>query len=305
MKRFENKTAGIISSADLKTKKGKTVYWIMFSILIVICIASILPTVWVLLMGFKGTQEIYSGMTFFPKDISFVHIKQRVTETVAVMKFGRTLLNTIVLAMGSVIFELTSCGLGGYVISRLKPRGAKLIFMLVVWTMMLPHQIRTVPLFISYLSFPFIADIPGEVSLINTYWPIWLGAMANCFNVILFKNHFDSISTSLVEAAKIDGCGNGRIFFNIMVPLSKPIMLYVTIMTIKASWGAFFTGYLIWNEESVRTLPVQIYMMKSNPDVKLNTYMLALTLATLPMFILFAVFNKQIVTGVNIGGVKG
>ena len=305
MKRFKNKPAGIISTAELKTAKGKTVYWLMFSLLIVICIASLLPTVWVLLMGFKGTQEIYSGITFFPKDMSFAHIKERIVETVTVMKFGKTLLNTVVLAFGSVVLELTSCGLGGYVISRLKPRGAKGLFMAIVWTMMLPAQIRIVPLFISYLSFPFIADIPGEVSLINTYWPIWIGAMANCFNVILFKNHFDSISTHIVEAAKIDGCGNGRIFFDIMVPLSKPIMLYVTIMTIKATWSNFFTGYLIWNDENVRTLPVQIYMMRNNPDIKLNSYMLALTLSSLPMFILFAVFNKQIVTGVNIGGVKG
>lgn len=69
--------------------------------------------------------------------------------------------------------------------------------------------------------------------------------------------------------------------------------------------GNFFTGYLIWNDETIRTLPVQVYIMKNDPDIKLNTYMMSLVLTTVPLFVLFAVFNKQIVTGVNISGVKG
>ena len=305
MNKFEDKNASIISWSDLKTIKGKIVYWLIFAILVVISICAILPTLWVVLTGFKSVQEIYSGFNFWPEEFSFASAKENIATALSVMKFGRTALNTVIVAGGSVVATLFSCGLGGFVISRLKPKGAKLIFMLVVWTMMLPAQIRTVPLFISYLDFPFVAHLPGEISLINTYWPIWLAAAAGCFNVILFKNHFDSISTSIVEAAKIDGCTNLRVFLNIMVPLSKPIILYVTIMTIKGAWGNFFTGYLIWNDENIRTLPVQLYMLKSSPDVKLNTYMLSLILSTVPLFILFAVFNKQIVTGVNIGGVKG
>lgn len=305
MNRFKDKNASIISISDLKTTKGKVAYWTMFFVLIIISIGAVLPALWVVCTGFKSVQEIYGEFSFFPETISWDIVKERVTEALEIMKYTRTLLNTLIVAGGSIVATLLSCGLGGYVISRLKPRGAKLMFMIIVWTMMLPAQIRTVPLFISYLDFPFVAELPGEVSLINTYWPIWLGCMAGCFNVILLKNHFDSISTSLVEAAKLDGCGNMGVFLRIMLPLSKPIMLYVTIMTIKSVWGNFFTGYLIWNDESIRTLPVQVYMMKSDPDVKLNTYMMSLVLTTVPLFILFAVFNRQIVTGVNIGGVKG
>ena len=305
MKKFQDKKTGIIGASDLKTAKGKIVYWSMIFILIIVSITAVVPSLWALFSGFKETKEIYSGMSFFPKDISWGIITSKITQAAKYMHFGKTAFNTLLMSIGSVIAAITVSGLGGYVISRLKPRGSRLVFMLVVWTMMMPGQIRTVPLFISFLSFPFVANLLGEVSLINTYWPMWLGAAANCFNVILFKNHFDSISDSLVEAAKIDGCGNGRIFTNIMLPLSGPIIVYVIIMTMKVAWSDFFMGYLVFSDESIMTLPVQIFRLKADASVEMNIYLLCLVLSTLPMLVLFSLFSRQIVGGVNVGGVKG
>ena len=305
MKKFQDKKTGVISASDLKTARGKIVYWCMIFIMIIVSITAIIPSLWALLSGFKDTKEIYSGMSFFPKNISLSIIVSKLTQAARYMHFGKTALNTLLMSIGSVIAAITVSGLGGYVISRLKPRGSRLVFMIVVWTMMMPSQIRTVPLFISFLNFPFVANVPGEVSLINTYWPIWLGAAANCFNVILFKNHFDSISNSLVEAAKIDGCGNGRIFTNIMLPLSGPIIMYVIIMTMRGAWSDFFMGYLVFSDENIMTLPVQIFRLKSDASVEMNIYLLCLVLSTFPMLVLFSLFSRQIIGGVNVGGVKG
>ena len=90
--------------------------------------------------------------------------------------------------------------------------GTKIIFVLVVWTMMMPGQIRMVPNYISYLHFPFAFDWGMGVSLLDTFWPMWLGAGADTFAVLLFKNAFDALSNSYVEAAKIDGCSDFGIF---------------------------------------------------------------------------------------------
>lgn len=277
----------------------------MFSLLVLVCIICILPAVWVLLTGFKDSQEIYSSMSFFPQDLTLGLAKERFLEAFSAMDFWRTSLNTLIQSVGDVLFSLITCGLGGYVLSRLKPSGTKLVFMLIAWTMMMPSQIRTVPLFISWLDFPFVAELPGEVSLMNTYWPMWLTAAANSFNVMLFKSHFDSISLSYIEAAKLDGCGNTRIFFNIMLPMSTPILIYVTIMTIKGSWSNFFTGYLVLTEVSKQTLPVRIFMLSTDQSVKMNTYMLCLILSSLPTLLLYMLFQKYITGGVNVGGIKG
>ena len=273
--------------------------------LVFVCLIAILPSIWVLLTGFKDSQEIYQSMSFFPKKLSFEIVFTRIGEALSVMKFGQTSLNTLIVSIGDVVFSIVIGGLGGYVLSRLKPTGSKLFFVLVVWTMMIPAQIRTVPLFISWLDFPFVAKLPGEVSLMNTYWPLWLESASSTFNIILFKNYFDSVSISLVEAAKIDGCGNGRIFFKIMMPLSKPIVMYVAIMAMKNAWSAFFTGYLVLQDAAIQTLPVRIYTLNSDISIKMNTYMLCLILSSVPMFILFMLFQKQIVGGINVGGVKG
>ncbi len=305
MKKFQNKQTGVINASDLKTFKGKLAYWLMFSVLVLVCLICVIPAIWVLFMGFKDTQEIYAAASFFPKKLSWSIIKESISNAINVMDFWRMSLNTLIASIGDVVFSLIFAGLGGYVISRLKPSGTKGIFMLIVWTMMMPGQIRIVPLFISYLNFPFIAEIPGEVSLMNTYWPMWLNAAANTFNIILFKNHFDSIPISYVEAARLDGCGNSRIFFNIMLPLSVPIMIYVTVMTMKEAWSSFFTPYLVLSDKFKQTLPVRIYLLNGDVSVKMNTYMMCLILSSLPMFIIFILFQKHIIGGVNVGGVKG
>lgn len=305
MKKFQDKPMGIISAQDLKTAKGKTVYWLMFLFLVIVCIFSVLPAFWTLMTGFKDTQEMYTSTSFFPKNLSFEGMGKSIVTAWKAMDGTRASLNTILISIGATLFTLVVDGLGGYVLSRLKPTGTKLIFTLIVWTMMMPGQIRTVPLFISYMSFPFVAKIPGEVNLMNTYWPMILGAASGAFTVMLFKNNFDGISISYVEAARIDGCGNLRIFSNIMIPLSVPVIMYVAIGSMRGPWGNFFTPYLILTDRKMYTLPVKIYMMQGDGNVKMNTYMLALVISSVPGFLIFMLFQKYIVGGVNIGGVKG
>jgi len=297
--------AGIFNTYDLKKTGGKLIYGIMVAILILAGIVALFPSIWIFMMGLKDTQEIYANTSFFSENLTWTVFVERLAEAIQLVEFWKMSFNTLLVSLGSVAMTLFVSGMGGYVISRLKPRGTKLIFILIVWTMMMPGQIRTVPLFISYLSFPFVAEIPGEVSLINTYWPMWLGAAASCFNIILFKNQFDSISISLVEAAKIDGCGNGRIFFNIMLPLSVPTILYISIVTMQGAWSEFFNGYLVLTERSIQTLPVRVFVTSTAQGVKQNTYMLCLILSSLPMLILFMLFHRQMIGGANVGGVKG
>ena len=261
MNKFRNKPAGVINASDLRTFKGKLVYFLINVILVVLCLVAILPTIWTLLTSFKSVQEMYSSASLFVKDLSWTIVKERFTNAFAVLDIGRSVFNTIFLSLSGTLFMLVVQGLGGYVLSRLKPRGSALIFALIVWTMMMPSQIRIVPLFMSYQSFPFIADLPGEVNLMNTYWPMIFNGAAGAFGVLLFKNNFDAVSMSYVDAARIDGCGNIRIFFNIMVPLSLPIIIYMTISGLQSAWGDFFTPYLVLTNQKMQTLPVKLFIL--------------------------------------------
>jgi len=303
MKRFENKQTGILSSSDLKTAYGKVLYWIFFAILAVVAVIAVVPAIWTILTSFKDTQEIYAAFSFFPQDMSWNKIVTRISESWNALQLGSSFINTIVLSIGSLIFRIVVCGFGGYVLSKLKPRGSKLLFTLVVWTMMMPSQIRMVPNYISYLHFPFAADNGLGVSLLDTYWPMWLGAGADTFAVLLFKNAFDALSNSYVEAAKIDGCSNYGVFFKIMLPLATPVIIYESINVLSAAWSDFFTPLLVLDKNAV--VPLKIYRLQSDTSIQMNTYFMALVFASIPPFIIFAFFQKRILGGVNVGGVKG
>ncbi len=303
MKKFSGKQTGVLSASDLKTPKGKALYWIFFAILVLTAAISLLPAIWTILTAFKDTQEIYSSFSFFPKEMSWNRVVTRIKDSVKFLQIGDSIINTVVLSIGSWAVNIVVCGFGGYVLSKLKPKGTKLIFTLVVWTMMMPGQIRMVPNYISWLHFPFAYDIGVGVSLLDTYWPMWLTAGANTFAVLLFKNAFDGLSNSYVEAAKIDGYSNYGIFFKIMLPLVTPVIIYQSIGVLSGAWSDFFTPLLVLNKNVV--LPLKIYRLQGDSSVPMNTYFMALVFASLPPFLIFAVFQRKILGGVNIGGVKG
>lgn len=303
MKRFEYKQTGILSASDLKTPYGKLIYWVFFSVLVVVAFVSVVPAVWTVLTAFKDTQEIYAAFSFFPKDMSWNTIVTRISESWSALQLGDAIINTIILSIGNLVFRIVVCGFGGYVLSKLKPSGTKLIFTLVVWTMMMPSQIRMVPNYISYLHFPFATDNGYGINLLDTYWPMWLGSGADTFAVLLFKNAFDALSNSYVEAAKIDGCTNYGIFFKIMLPLAMPVIIFESINVLSSAWSEFFGPLLVLDKNTV--VPLVIYRLKNDASIQMNTYFMALVFSSVPPFIIFAFFQKRILGGINVGGVKG
>lgn len=303
MKKFSQKQTGMLSTAELKTASGKTIYWIFFTLLSITVVISVTPAIWTVLTAFKDTKEIYESFSFLPKNFTLAKAAQRISESWQQLQLGSSIINTVVLSLGQLVFKLISCGFGGYVLSKLKPKGSKLIFTLVVWTMMMPGQIRMVPNYISYLHFPFAADVGIGFNLLDTFWPMWLGAAGDTFAVLLFKNAFDGLSDSYVEAAKLDGCSNYGVFFKIMLPLATPVIIYESINVLSGAWADFFTPLLVLDKNTV--VPLEIYRLRSDGSVRMNTYFMALVFSSVPPFLIFAVFQKRIVGGINIGGVKG
>ncbi|MBE7044253.1 MAG: carbohydrate ABC transporter permease, partial [Ruminococcaceae bacterium] len=155
------------------------------------------------------------------------------------------------------------------------------------------------PLYMEFKSMPIIG-----INLLETFWPIWLMAAANAFNIILFKNFFDGISSSLIEAAWIDGCNNIGIFFRIILPLSVPVFLVVAMFTFNGTLGQFFWPYLLISDREKTVIGVQLFRMKTS-TYTMDYQMIALIFSVVPQVLIFAIFQKQIMGGVNIGGVKG
>jgi multiple sugar transport system permease protein len=279
---------------DLKSHKGIAVYWLMFAILALMALICFLPPLWVIISSFKSPEELMKvPASLLPEKFDF----NKVIDTWNKLGYLRYYWNTAVLAAGSVFFAVMVNGLAGYVLSCLKPKGSHLVLSLIIWTMLMPNTLSMVPLFKNMVDLPLI-----HISLINTFWPMWICAGAGAFNTLLFKNSFDSIPESLIEAAKLDGCSNLRIFTRIVLPLSIPIIMVVCIFTVNGAWGDFLLPYLVLTEPDKFTVMVHVFTAKT--VMALDVQLLSLVFAIMPPIVLFFVFQRYIIAGATMGGVK-
>lgn len=295
--RFSDKTSGLLNWADLKKPQFKLLYWSMFLIMFIISLICLLPTLWVAVSGFKDVNEMYAvPPTLLPKTFDFARIGE-VWNKVKVLGYFK---NSVILIVGCWACDIVINGLAGYVLSRIKPVGSRLIETLVFWSMLLPG-ISMVPLYMTFVDVPFI-----HVNLIGSYTPIWIMAGANAFNILLFRNFFNGIPMSYLEAARIDGCTDLGIFGRIILPLSKPIIMVVTIFSITGTWGNFMWPYLVLGNTNREPVSVMLYNLGSSTSGLVeNEYMLLMMISIIPMILMYAIFSKHIMGGLNMSGLKG
>lgn len=296
MRKKDAHNVTVLTEFDLKQWKYKLLYGFMFLFMLICVCVSVIPVIWIMLSGFKDTGEMYAiPPSLFPKSIDLSKLADAWTS----MKIYKYYINTLVMALGATLFNLIICGLAGYSFSKLKPIGSKILFMIFFWVMLLPGTVRTVPLYMIIKDFPVF-----HFNMTNSYLPIWLMQGANVFGILLFKNFFDTISMSIYEAAKIDGAGSLSIFFKIILPLSVPIITVSSLFCFNGQLGQFFWPYLLISDQSLTVLGVHLYKMKSS-TFGVDYQMLALVFTILPPLIIYVIFQKQIVGGINLGGVKG
>ena len=143
-----------------------------------------------------------------------------------------------------------------------------------------------------------------RLHLNGSFIPLWLSAGANAFYVVLFKEFFDALPKSVIEAAKIDGCSNLGIFFRIVMPLSKPITTVIAMYALNAAWSDFLLPSLLLNNTGLETVMVRLFQFKDAMGSQVDV-LRAIVFAIIPPVILFTIFQKRIIEGSNFSGVKG
>jgi len=287
--------SGVIGTLDYKYPRIKLLYWFLFVFMLGVSLVCLVPPLWLLLSSLKEIKEFFQiPPTFIPQTFDF----SKIGRTWKLLNYGQLYLNTLILSAGTVFFALMFNGLLGYFLSKLKPRGSFFVFGLVLWTMLLPNTLGIVPIYKNIISLPFL-----NVNLMNTFWPLWIMAGASAFYVILFKGFFDQIPMQLVEAARMDGCSRLGVFMKIILPLSMPIMLAVTILSVQGTWSDFFWPYMVLKDKELWTVIVAVYNLKGTTP--LDKQYVALAFSILPPALLFLIFQKYIMHGVTFTGIKG
>ena len=296
MSKFDGKMEGLLNAQDLKKLRFRLLYWVFFICLILVSIGCLAPAVWIFLSGFKDTQELYAmPPTLLPKAIRFSKIK----DVWSMLNFSKYYMNSIFMLLGEWSFCIVFNGLAGYVLSRIRPKGSALVSTIVFWAMLLPTSVNMVPLFMSFVDVPLL-----HINITDSYMPMWLMAGANAFYILLFRSFFDDIPMSYIEAARINGCSALGIFTKIMLPLSKPIIMVVSIFTVTASWGSFLWPYLILKTPTAFPITVKVFELKRS-GITTDNYMLVLLLTIIPPTVFYAFFSKKIMGGMDMSGIKG
>lgn len=294
-RRIESKKEGLITSSDYKRLSVKISYWLIVLFLVLCSLIALLPIVWAFLSGFKELNEYYSvNPTLLPQKISW----DKLVDVSTKLKIGKSFINSMILFFGCWVGEVIVGGIAGYTISRLQPKGSKLLFTLMLWTMMMPHTLTMVPMFMTWTDFPLI-----HINYQNTWIPLWTGSMANIFNILLFKNFFDGIPKSYIEAAKIDGCSNIGIFAKIIVPLSVPIISTITVFVFNGTWNNFMGPFLYLKDPNMATVALRLY--NTTQGFTEPEQMLAAFVVMIPSVIVFMICSKQILGNNMNVGVKG
>lgn len=288
--KYREKEDGAIRYYDMKSTKTKILCIVIFILCLLMVAACIFPSIWVFLASFKSIKEFRTEGTILPK----IFDMQKYIDTWNNLKFATYYLNSAIVVVGSVICSVIFNGLLAYGLAILKPKGHKIVLGLVMWSLLIPATTSIVALFVNI----------NKIGLNGSFVPLWFVFGANAFYVVLFKNFFEGLPKELVEAARLDGCGVIKIFFKIILPLSKSIVMVVVIFTITAAWSDFLLPYLVLNGTNKETVMVQLFAYQSSKSVNDTDMLRAVAFSIIPPIILFTIFQKQITDGSTAGAVK-
>jgi multiple sugar transport system permease protein len=291
-------TRTLISDTELRRGRTRVLYFATLAVVTVLfALVFLFPLYWMITGAVKAPAEFaLTPPTFVPQSFhaqSYADAWQR-------MEIGRYFVNTVGYAVGGWLIQLVIDVAVAYALSKLRPLLGRLVLGLMLASLMLPTAALLVP---AYLT---VSDLPiFHLNLLNTPWALWLPGAANAFNIYVLKRFFDQIPNDLLDSASLDGAGRGRILWNIVLPLSRPVLGVVSIFAIIGIWKDFLWPLLVLQDPKSQTLSVALSRLSNTSQVPPTEMMAGLVIASVPMIIVFLIFQRGIISGLSAGGVKG
>ncbi|MET7493090.1 carbohydrate ABC transporter permease [Streptomyces sp900116325] len=287
---------GVISPAD---RRRPSVRWTLRIsqpvILVAVAIAGLGPILWTVKGALSPTQEILKDpLRLWPSVLQWGNLPTAWEN----LRLGRYLLNTAVLVGGSWFFQLLVATCGAYALSVLRPRYGRVVYYAVLATLFIPGTTSLVALYLVVLHLPLTG-----VSIVNTPWAVWLPAGAHAFNVLIMKQFFDSLPRELHEAAQVDGAGPWRLFWQIVMPMSGPIVAVVSLLAVMSAWKEFLWPMIVISAPDAQ--PLSVALPRLAETTQQNQVIAGMLITIIPPLLLYLVFQRHIVRGIGFTGLKG
>lgn len=265
-----------------------------YLVLTVLGFTMVVPFVWMLSTSFKPESEA-TRSNFFPTEPTLDNYEEVITDT----ELPRWYLNSLIVAVMSTVSVAFFDSLAGYVFAKFQFPGKRPIFILFLSSLMIPTEMLLIPWFIMS-SDPIIGE-----SWINTYWGIAFPGVITASGIFLMRQFMQGVPDELLDAARIDGVSEFGLFWRVAVPLSLPAIGALCIFNFLGNWNAFIWPLIATSSKEMMTLPVGIQLFSSEASTPWNLIMTGASLSVIPLLLIVIIFQRYIIEGIALTGLKG
>lgn len=266
---------------------------IFVAILLTISVMFILPFFWMLMTSLKAPTELMKWPPgWFPETFRW----QNYQDAVTYIPFFRYVGNTLIITLGSIAGVLVSCPMVAYGFSHIEWPGRDVLFVVMLMTIMIPFPVTMIPLYVLF----------ARIGWINTYLPLVLPLFFGVpFYIFLLRQFFMTIPGELTDAARIDGASEPRIYWQLILPLTKPALATVVLFQFLSSWSDFLGPLLYLRDADMFTIAVGLQMFHSEHDTEFHLLMAASTALTVPIIAIFYLVQRTFIQGITLTGLQG
>ncbi len=264
---------------------------IFYTVLIIAAFGFLYPFIWMVSASFSTEREI-SKLVFLPQQFTFDNYKALVKSIPIFQALFNSVLVASIVTFGVLIFS----SMVGYALAKHNFKGRNLIFYIIIFTMTLPFQITLIPNYILMVKFGWV----------NSYAALIIPSLMNAFAIVLFRQHFRTIPQDLLDAARIDGCSELRIIFQVLWPNSVPTLVTVGILTFMASWNEVLWPLIVIRTEELMTLPqlVTLFAVGGRAQAQLGVKLASATMLAVPIIIAYLIFQRYFIQSMAASGLK-
>ena len=269
--------------------EGRTGVTAVFVALVVICLLTVFPLIWMVSSAFKPGDDVYS-LSIFPKSPTLDNFRYVFTE----LPFPRYMLNSFFVSATVTLIALFFHSMAAYALARLRFPGRELIFRLIFATLLVSLPVILVPLFV----------LVRAMGMLNTYAGLIIPAIFHAFGIFLLRQFYLGIPDELEEAAILDGAGYWRVYANIILPLSRPILAALAVFFFLANWNSFLWPLTITSDQNLWVVQTGIVSFQTQYSSAQNYIMAASVVVAMPTMLLFFIFQRQLVESIKTSGFK-
>ncbi|MCO6475237.1 MAG: carbohydrate ABC transporter permease [Phaeodactylibacter sp.] len=265
---------------------------ILFILLTAAALSFLYPFYWMILASLTPESQI-GELSLAPQELTFSNYSLMFSK----IPIWRSLLNSTIVAGLSTFGVLVFGSMAGYALAKLRFRGRGVLFFIIIFTMTLPFQVTLIPNYVLMVKF----------RLVDTLAALVLPAVNNAFAILLFRQAFKSIPDDLIDAARVDGCSEARIIFQVLWPNIVPTIITVGIITFMNSWNDVLWPLIVIREEQLMTMPqlVTLFAVGGRAEAQLGVKLAAAVLLALPIIIAYSIFQRHFIQSMASSGLKG